>query len=227
MTPISNRTKSLGIATACAAAVTILMALCTGVSHLADQAQDSGNATDSVQVQVQTKTGALHRVVENQFAHATVVEHGEFRVVAMRGGEALWEERLPNALTYVGQQKILKCFFQATACPAASAQHIGLATTTPTQASTLAGVAELAGVGYERLNAASWTCSSNAATNNYCATATLTFTAGSAWSTVTGMFVADASSGSSGTLLSYAAFSQSRTLANGDSLLVTYTLTLQ
>lgn len=178
-------------------------------------------------VQDVSKTSSLD-VDQGDEATAGLKWHGRFYLVA-RGPDGVekWREDITNAVTYAGQQKVLKCFFTATACPTATAQYVGLATATPSQTTTLSTVTELSGTGYQREQVSTWTCSSNASSNNNCATTQETWTAGSDWAAVTSCFISDASTGTSGTLLSYAAFSQSRDLASGDSLNVTYTLTLQ
>lgn len=133
-----------------------------------------------------------------------------------------------NALAYTGQQKILNCFFKATGCPTANALYVGLATATPVQTTTLATVTELAvGSGYARAQVNTWTVSANASSNNTAQTPQLSWTASGTWTAVTSMFVSDQASGTAGTLLSYAAFSASRSLVSGDVLNVTYTLTQQ
>jgi hypothetical protein len=169
-------------------------------------------------------------------AYTPVTELGYFVTTARNAkGEVLWTETSHNALTFVGQQKILNCFFKALACPTATAQYVMLLTATPAnqQATMLAGIAELtAGLGYTtRFNIAAWTVSANAAANNTASNTTAaTWTATGTWAGVTALGITDGSAtpaNTTGTLLAYSALSATRTLQSGDTLNVTYTLTLQ
>jgi hypothetical protein len=163
---------------------------------------------------------------------APIVEHGYLWVQhRAKDGQLKWEGPAHNALTYWGQQRILKCYLTATGCPTSSAHYIALLTATPAGKGTAFG-SELASGGYGRGNVAGWTCTSNAASDNSCNSGTVSFTngSGSTWTAVTAMAVVDTASGAPSTLgyISYIALSTTRTLLAGDTLQIApYTLTLQ
>jgi hypothetical protein len=203
------------------------------------KAEDAASSVDTATEQIQSraaakpsKTGAVFTEKTELLAVNTpIVEKGVFVLEARdAAGNLKWTETVHNALTYTGQQHILNCYFKATGCPTATGLYIGLATATPTQTATLAsGLTELSGAtGYTRYQINAWTVSANGSSNNTANnTAAATWTAGNAWTGVTALFVTNVASGTAGTLVAYSALSATRTLQNGDTLNVTYTLTLQ
>lgn len=247
MKPMSKRTKILGVATALSAAITILLALATGGSYIVDQMDDAA-AQDAAVVVHGSKHGSLVVPQAPSFG-APAVERGEFTLTQTRLPSpgsvdvtaypqfvrdalsyvtpvhgVIWSHTQKNALTHEGAKRMLDCALKATGCPAADAFYFALyKTSTETRAtSTSADIAELTEAGYARINitAANWTCTK--ATPSNCVTASKVFTAGEAWS-VTGLAVMDASS--AGNVWAYSNFA--RSLANTDTLTVTYTLNLQ
>lgn len=141
----------------------------------------------------------------------------------------LWESERHNALTHEGAKRMLDCALKASGCPAADSFWFALyeAATETRATQTYADIDELDGAetGYARINitAANWTCTE--ATPSNCVTASKVFTAGAAWS-VTGLALMDADGeNSAGNVWAYSNFA--RTLANTDTLTVTYTLNLQ
>lgn len=174
-----------------------------------------------------------HLKMHNPAALQTIHEIGIAHVVHRNAdGLILWEEDAHNALTYWGQMRILSHTFGAITAPAANAWSLALLTATPAGPGTAWGsVTELASTGYARVNVASWTRTSSTSSNNSANTGSRAWTnsSGSAWTGVTSVAVVDAASGAptANGYLSYIALSQTRTLANGDSLTINpYTITL-
>lgn len=142
-------------------------------------------------------------------------------------GNVKWEETVKNALTLEGANSMLEVYFNGGTQIAQNAWYASLYTVTPTTALTgaTATTNELSGAtGYARQNIATWTLSQ--VTNWRVTAATVTFTAGGAWTAVTAAAFVNASAGAAGKALSFIALSQSRTLANGDSLQLGYYIQL-
>lgn len=114
------------------------------------------------------------------------------------------------------ENELLDHVFGGAAYTAPATLHVGLSTTTITDAG--GNITEPSGNGYARVsvtnNATNFPAASGGAKANGTA---IDFgsASGGAWGTVTDFFIADASSG--GNILGYGALSASKTIADGDS----------
>lgn len=147
-----------------------------------------------------------------------------------RDGNVIWEEHKENALADEGEQDILEVFYRAAAAP--TEFYIRLFNDTPIETDGLTDlIGEPSGNGYaaqlvER-SAVGFPTSALDAGDWQIASKTVTFTAsGGAIGPVTHGVLATTSD-NTGRLNSFVALSQSRTLADGESLDVTITIKLQ
>ena len=165
-----------------------------------------------------------------QVAAAKEVGYFDFRAYD-RDGNLIWQELdRPNGLADEGESIFLDCVLRATNCP--TTFYLRLFNDTPGETDTLADLTgEPSTNGYTKQqltrDATGWPTLA-LDTGDYQATsATKTFAAsGGSWGPVTYCVLAT-SSDNTGKLVSYVALSQSRTLADGESLQVTYKLKLQ
>ncbi len=134
-----------------------------------------------------------------------------------------------NFLADEGEQQILDVYFRGATPPASF--YLRLYNTTPTETSTLAAIAanEVTGTGYAPLalarNSTDWPTLGLNAGDYRVTSAAKTFTAGGVWTDATTMVLAT-SADSSGKLVAARALSATRTLQPGDTLQITYSLTL-
>jgi hypothetical protein len=145
-------------------------------------------------------------------------------------GNVLDQWTTTNGLADEGEQLFLNCTLIATGCP--TTFYLRLFNDTPAETDTLADLTgEPSGNGYAAIevtrDATGWPTLA-LDTGDYQATSkTVTFSAsGGSWGPVTYAVLATTSN-NTGKLVSYTALSTSRTLANGESLQVTYKLKLQ
>lgn len=145
-------------------------------------------------------------------------------------GQLKWSETQHNALTNEGQQEMLGVYLQGATAPTAYA--IGLSSMTFAKTTGYAGITnEPSGNGYARQTvnrdgtASGWPTLA-LDSGDYKATAkVVSFVAsGGSIGPVTSAFLVSATNNK---LVSYTALSQSRTLADGDTLQVTYSVKLQ
>lgn len=147
-----------------------------------------------------------------------------------RDGNILWTEEAKNALVDEGENQVLDVYLLGATPP--SGFYLRLFNDTPVETDTLADLTgEPSGYGYapiavERsstgwpifaLNSGDWQATSK----------TVTFQASGGSIGPVSTCVMATSSDSSGKFISFAALSQSRTLADGESLDVTYKVKLQ
>lgn len=157
--------------------------------------------------------------------------HGEFALTAFDAhGNQLWAEVAENALVDEGEQLILDVFLRGATAP--TQFFLRLFNSTPTETSTLsaltgepstngyaAQLVERSAVGWPTLvlDGEGWQATSSEET--FVAT-------GGSWGPVSHCVLATTSN-NTGRLLSFAALNQSRTLADGETLRVTYRVKLQ
>lgn len=131
-----------------------------------------------------------------------------------------------NAVADEGEQLILDVFFRAAAAP--TNFTLRLTGTTPGETSTLAGLTEVTGTGYAGItiarNTTDWPTLALVGGDYKVSMLTKTFTATGTWTAATNMYLATTSN-NVGKLVSYSALSASRTLVNGDTLAVDYSVT--
>lgn len=162
----------------------------------------------------------------------TLSEKGYFDFRAYdRDGNLIWQELdVPNDLTNEGQSLFLDCTLRATNCP--TTYYLRLYNATPAKTS---GLADLSGEpstnGYAAQNltrdATGWPTLAINDVDYMATSATKTFSAsGGSWGPVHHAVLAT-STGTSGKLVSSVGLSQWRTLADGESLQVTYKIKLQ
>lgn len=166
--------------------------------------------------------------------HETVYAAEESGVFELRAynaaGQLIWSEDARNALADEGETAFLDTYLRGAAAPAGF--YVRLFNDTPIETDTLTTLTgEPTGSGYaaiavERSNTGWPTLALD--TGDYLATSKeVTFTAsGGSIGPVT-YAVLSTSSDNTGKLISYAALSQSRTLASGDSLKITYKVKMQ
>lgn len=170
-----------------------------------------------------------------QVATATQIrEIGRFDLVCRdASGNIKWTEQAHNALANVGEQSILGSYFRAATAP--TGFYLRLYNTTPALTDTLTTLASYepsTANGYNPANnsitrdATGWPTLSLVSNHYQVVSKTVTITATGAVGPVTYAAIST-SSDNTGTLVAYAALSQSRTLASGDSLALTYTVRLQ
>lgn len=144
-------------------------------------------------------------------------------------GEVIWEEEIHNIFHDEGEEYLVKvAFSEELSVP--TTHYIGLdSRTTIAEADTLADlVSEPSGNGYARQSVTTdgtdYTTSQDSG-DWQAATKTVTFTAsGGSIGPVDNCFLCDASTGTTGDLYCSLALSQSRTLADGESLDVSMTI---
>ncbi len=163
---------------------------------------------------------------------ASIREIGEFELVAYNAqGQEIWRETAKNNLADGGEQMFLDVGLRAGTAP--TNYYIALYNDTIVDTDTLSTVTgEPSTNGYARSlverSATGWPTLALDSGDYQATSSTETFTAsGGSWGPVTYAALVTASSGTTGTLVSYAALSQSRTLASGESLQVTYRVKLQ
>jgi hypothetical protein len=150
-------------------------------------------------------------------------EAGEFNLIATSSdGSTLWSETAHNALADEGEQQMLDVYLRGATAP--TGFTIRLFNDTPVETDTVADLTgEPSGAGYAaqtiEKSAVGWP-SLVLDSGDYLATSkTVTFTAsGGPIGPVTYACLVSSDS----KLISYAALSQSRTLADGESLMITY-----
>ncbi len=146
-------------------------------------------------------------------------------------GRLKWTETAKNNLADGGEQMFLDVTLRAGTAP--TNYYIALYNDTIVDTDTLSTVTgEPSTNGYARQlverSATGWPTLALDSGDYQATSSTETFTAsGGSWGPVTYAALVTASSGTTGTLVSYAALSQSRTLASGESLQVTYRVKLQ
>lgn len=156
-----------------------------------------------------------------------------------KDGNVLWEsdEVIDNLLTDEGEQAILSAYFDTDlagyGAPGAN-HYIGLTSSTITETSTLtsvdgagADIVEPTTGGYARqavLTTTGFTLSQPG--TYYKAACSVSWTATATYATVDKAFLCTVSSGTAGKLIAAIALSQSRTLANGDILNLTFSVGL-
>lgn len=161
----------------------------------------------------------------------SAVEQGEFVLTATApDGSVLWEEQIRNAFADEGEQLILDVFLRGATAP--TQFYLRLYNDTPVETDGLASLTgEPSGNGYapaliER-SATGWPTLALDSGDYQATSKAVTFTAsGGSIGPVTYAVIAT-SSDNTLKLIAYAALSQSRTLADGESLTVTYRLKQQ
>ena len=168
-------------------------------------------------------------VYENPAVSA--VEQGEFVLTATApDGSILWEEQIRNAFADEGEQLILDVFLRGATAP--TQFYLRLYNDTPVETDGLASLTgEPSGSGYSpalvERSATGWPTLALDSGDYQATSSAETFTAsGGTIGPVTYAVIAT-SSDNTGKLVAYAALSQSRTLADGESLTVTYKLKQQ
>jgi len=145
-------------------------------------------------------------------------------------GRVLWSEIAHNALANVGQQRMLEITFRGGSALAALYMALADATNpcsvTKTDSTATALTGEPSGNGYARVqieqNSTGWPTSALDSGDWQLTSKVLTFTAsGAGWGPVNCAVLTTAVSGTAGDHLMWAALSQARTLAAGESLDVT------
>lgn len=162
---------------------------------------------------------------------AAATWEGEFTLTAYSAdGRVLWSEVAPNALADEGEQALLDVVLRAGTAP--TQYYLRLFNDTPIETDTLALLTgEPATNGYagqliERSNTG-WPTLALDAGDYQAVSSEETFTAtGGSWGPVTYCVLATTSN-NTGKLVSFAALSQARTLADGETLRVTYRVKLQ
>lgn len=128
-----------------------------------------------------------------------------------------------NNLTNEGEQDFADVYFDDQAVRANL--YIRGYNDTPLETDTLSTLTgEVTGTGYAALDytrGTDWTAASGVATG-----ATKTWTAGGAWTAMTNVVIATVASGTAGLTIAYVALSATRTLANGETLDITPTVTV-
>ncbi len=147
-----------------------------------------------------------------------------------RDGNLIWQETANNNLADEGESLFLDCVLRSTSCP--TTFYLRLYNDTPTETDTLASLTgEPTTNGYTKpeltRNNTGWPTLALDSGDYMATSKTVTFSAsGGSWGPVTYCVLAT-STDTSGKLISYVALSQSRTLADGESLQVTYKVKLQ
>jgi hypothetical protein len=135
------------------------------------------------------------------------------------------QEWTSNALADEGEVDILDVYFDAQAVR--TSLYFTLYNDTPVETDGLTDLTGIVtGTGYGSITVTRGTDWGVPTAGGGTTTVTKTFTAGGAWSAAT-YLILQTTTDTSGLLLAYAALSQSRTLANGDTLDVTMTVTLE
>ena len=137
-------------------------------------------------------------------------------------GNEKWREEIKNLVTTVGKTDIVDKYLKGAAYTAA--WYMGLkGTGTPVVGDTLSSHASWSEVTPYAGNRPAITWGTTSAGSNTASGVVFTINASS---TVAGAFVANANSGTSGVLYSVADFASARTVASGDTLTVTPTLSV-
>jgi hypothetical protein len=166
----------------------------------------------------------LHLMLEARRAEeaGAIARAAGIRAAAERLLGVLWEERIHNTVTTAGKTDIVDKYFKGSAYTAA--WYLGLKGTGSASASdTLASHGGWSEVTPYSGNRPAITFGSTSGGSNTASTNSYSIT-GSA--TVAGAFIASVNSGTSGLLYSAADFASSRTVANGDTLNVTPTVSV-
>lgn len=155
-----------------------------------------------------------------------------FTIEHRRAGQLLSVDVLRHNLIHSeGEEALLSAYFATSqagfGAPPANL-YLGLRTNSIAQGDTLAsGLTELAGTGYARIALSTTTAWTLSQVTDWRATfGSQVFTAGGAWSGITGVFVCTVSSGTAGKLISSVATSATRNLISGDTLTVSGYITL-
>ena len=158
--------------------------------------------------------------------------HGEIECVCRDAqGNIKWQETITNALADEGEEQILDVYLRGATAP--SNFYLRLYNDTPAETDTLALLTgEASGNGYAAVTLAAtnvgWPTLALNSGDFMATSATATYTAsGGNIGPVTYVVLATAETGTSGKLVAYAALSQTRTLANGETLDLTYKVKLQ
>jgi hypothetical protein len=161
----------------------------------------------------------------------TITEKGVFHLIHRAAdGAVLWEGDVENSLADGGESTFLDCTLRATNCP--TTYYLRLFNDTPVETDTLSDLTgEPSGNGYVAKeltrNSTGWPTLALDSGDYQATSATVTFEAsGGSWGPVTYLVFAT-SSDNTGVLMNYGALSTSRTLADGETLQMTYKLKLQ
>lgn len=152
---------------------------------------------------------------------------GVFHVECVNAkGEVEWSFDVHNAIANDGANYLRDAFFKANAVALiANAPVVGLLTATPTVTTTLATMTEATGGGYAR-KSVTWAASTTGSANNTASAASWTATA-TPINAVTYLFITDATTGTVGKFLAFAALTGGPYTVNvGSTLNVTYTWTV-
>ena len=164
-------------------------------------------------------------------------EIGQFELIALNAdGSEKWRDRAKNSLADEGESIFLDCNLRATNCPSTFYMRLTDSTTpcslgdTDTL-TTAAALGEPSSNGYTAQqitrDATGWPTLALDSGDYQATSKTVTFSAtGGTWGPVYCVFLGTTSN-NTGKLISYAALSVGRTLADGESLQVTYKIKLQ
>ena len=148
-----------------------------------------------------------------------------------KDGQVIWEDRIENALADEGERDILGVYYRAETAP--TEFYIGLVNGAPSESTTLSTLSgEPSGNGYsrqlvERSSVGFPTVQQDVNGDWQVVSKTVTFAAsGGSIGPVDHAFLATTSD-NTGKFVAYVALSQSRTLADGETLDVTLTITQQ
>ena len=147
-----------------------------------------------------------------------------------KDGKLIWQDEAINNLADEGEQNILDLYLRGQNAP--SGFYLRLFNDTPAETDALSNLTgEPTGNGYAAQalarNTTDWPTLALDTGDYQAISKTVTFSAsGGSWGPVTYCVLAT-SSDNSGKLISYAALSQARTLADGESLQITYKVKLQ
>ena len=137
--------------------------------------------------------------------------------------DALWT---PNALADEGEVDILSVYFDAVAVR--TNFYLGLTTTLPVEADTLAAIDEHpVQDGYSRKVVARGSAWTLPTAGGGTTSDTVTWTATATWTAVTDLFLTDGASGTSNEFLAWATLSATRSLLNLDTLDADMTVSLE
>ena len=131
-----------------------------------------------------------------------------------------------NAVADEGEQLVLDVILRGATAP--TSFFLRLSNSTPTETSTLGGLTEVSGTGYAAItinrNTTDWPTLALVSGDYKATMLTKTFTATGTWTTANYIYLATTSN-NTGKLFSYSALSTARTLVNGDTLAVDYSVT--
>lgn len=183
------------------------------------------------------KPGGGNRGSQSKVETSGITEIGHFEFIAFNAnGQEIWRDEFHNILSDGGEQSFLDCYLRAQNCPTtfwlrlSNPTNCGDASAETSSLATIA-TSEPTTNGYVKKeltrNTSGWT-SLALDSGDYQATAAVqTFNAsGGSWGPVTCAFIATTSD-NTGVFVASGALSASRTLANGESLQVTYRIKLQ